>query len=82
MKVELQYVHGAACGVGIVRAAGIRAWRVEQLIRDLALGEKSMAELAEIHGLDRFAVLFGQLFVGREAGSLRRPRSRPRCPQH
>jgi hypothetical protein len=39
-----------------MRAAGIRAWRMEQLIRDLALGEKSMAELAEIHGVEEQTV--------------------------
>jgi hypothetical protein len=27
-------------------AANIKAWRMEQLIRDLALGDKSMAELS------------------------------------
>jgi hypothetical protein len=34
-----------------MRSAGIRAWRHEQLINDLALGEKPLAELAEIFGV-------------------------------
>jgi len=39
-----------------MRSAAIRAWRMEQLIRDLALGEKSMTELAEIHGVEEQTV--------------------------
>jgi hypothetical protein len=33
-------------------ALGIRAWRAEQLIRDLALGEKSHINLAEEHDVE------------------------------
>jgi hypothetical protein len=39
-----------------MRSGGVRAWRMEQLIRDLALGEKPLAELAEIHGLEEQTV--------------------------
>lgn len=35
-----------------MRAAGIRAWRHERLINDLALGERPYAELAEEHGVE------------------------------
>jgi hypothetical protein len=37
-------------------ATNIKAWRMEQLIRDLALGEKSYAELAGEHGVEEQTV--------------------------
>jgi hypothetical protein len=36
----------------VKEATNVKAWRMEELIRDLAVGEKSYAELAEEHGVE------------------------------
>jgi hypothetical protein len=39
-----------------LHSPGIRAWRFEQLIRDLAVADKSNVELAEEHGVEEQSI--------------------------